>query len=231
MAGAEGEPWLTVTFGPPADGPRLRLVRDDFLAVMDPEAAGFSAVAPLGGAIELTRTPRTDPVAWERAQVLVAALGKVALEVEDVPGLVSAPGGLPDRQRGGVPAGVAARARRRTSTRGWSSACAIRAGRSRGRRRSGWMPWWPRSTACTTRWARSAIASRRCCESARRWAWGYADAMSTTTDTDLLTERAGGILTLTLNRPDSLNSLTPGCSTASARGSSRRPTTTRSAAS
>jgi 2-(1,2-epoxy-1,2-dihydrophenyl)acetyl-CoA isomerase len=34
--------------------------------------------------------------------------------------------------------------------------------------------------------------------------------MSTTTDTDLLTERAGGVLTLTLNRPDSLNSLTPG---------------------
>jgi 2-(1,2-epoxy-1,2-dihydrophenyl)acetyl-CoA isomerase len=34
--------------------------------------------------------------------------------------------------------------------------------------------------------------------------------MSTTTDTDLLTERGGGILTLTLNRPDSLNSLTPG---------------------
>jgi 3-hydroxybutyryl-CoA dehydrogenase len=87
---SEGEPWLTVTFGPPADGPRLRIVRDDFLAVTDPEAAGFSAVAPLGGAIELTRTPRTDPVAWERANALAGALGKVALEVEDVPGLVSA---------------------------------------------------------------------------------------------------------------------------------------------
>lgn len=34
--------------------------------------------------------------------------------------------------------------------------------------------------------------------------------MSTTTDTDLLSERDGGVLTLTLNRPDSLNSLTPG---------------------
>jgi 3-hydroxybutyryl-CoA dehydrogenase len=86
---SSGEPWLTVTFGPPADGPRLRLVRDDFLTVSDPEAAGFHAVAPLGGAIELTRTPRTDPVAWERSVALVAALGKLALEVDDVPGLVA----------------------------------------------------------------------------------------------------------------------------------------------
>jgi 2-(1,2-epoxy-1,2-dihydrophenyl)acetyl-CoA isomerase len=34
--------------------------------------------------------------------------------------------------------------------------------------------------------------------------------MSTTTDTDLLAETAEGVLTLTLNRPDTLNSLTPG---------------------
>ena len=34
--------------------------------------------------------------------------------------------------------------------------------------------------------------------------------MSTSTETDLLTEAAGGVLTLTLNRPDTLNSLTAG---------------------
>ncbi|MEA2126068.1 MAG: 2-(1,2-epoxy,2-dihydrophenyl)acetyl-CoA isomerase [Solirubrobacteraceae bacterium] len=34
--------------------------------------------------------------------------------------------------------------------------------------------------------------------------------MSTTTDTDLLSEVSEGVLTLTLNRPDTLNSLTPG---------------------
>jgi 2-(1,2-epoxy-1,2-dihydrophenyl)acetyl-CoA isomerase len=34
--------------------------------------------------------------------------------------------------------------------------------------------------------------------------------MSTSTETDLLSEAAEGILTLTLNRPDTLNSLTPG---------------------
>ena len=103
VAGFTGEPWLTVTFGPHADGPRLRVVREDFLAVTDPEAAGFHAVAPLGGAIELTRTPRTDPVAWERSQALIAALGKVALPVEDVPGLITRPRRVPAGQRGGVP--------------------------------------------------------------------------------------------------------------------------------
>jgi 3-hydroxybutyryl-CoA dehydrogenase len=77
-----------VTFGPPADGPRLRLVREDFLAATDPEAAGFHAVAPLGDLVELTRTERTDPVAWERAGELFAALGKLTVEVEDVPGLI-----------------------------------------------------------------------------------------------------------------------------------------------
>lgn len=34
--------------------------------------------------------------------------------------------------------------------------------------------------------------------------------MSTTTETELLSERSEGILTLTLNRPETLNSLTPG---------------------
>jgi 3-hydroxybutyryl-CoA dehydrogenase len=87
-ASTQGAPWLTITFGPPAVGPRLRIVREDFLAVTDPEAAGFHATAPLGGLVELTRTPRTDPVAWERAGELFAALGKLALEVEDVPGLI-----------------------------------------------------------------------------------------------------------------------------------------------
>jgi 3-hydroxybutyryl-CoA dehydrogenase len=88
VADFTGDPWLTITFGPPADGPRLRIVRDDFLAVTDPEAAGFHATAPLGGLVELTRTPRTDPVAWERAGELFAALGKLTVEVEDVPGLI-----------------------------------------------------------------------------------------------------------------------------------------------
>ena len=39
--------------------------------------------------MELTRTPETDPVAFERAQQLFAALGRETAEVEDVPGLVS----------------------------------------------------------------------------------------------------------------------------------------------
>lgn len=88
---AEGDGWLTVTFGPPAQGPALRLVRDAFLHVADPTAAGFHAVAPFDGVrlVELTRTPRTDPVAFERAQALFAALGRETAEVVDVPGLVS----------------------------------------------------------------------------------------------------------------------------------------------
>ncbi len=80
---------LTITFGPATKGPTLRIVRDDFLHVTDPTAAGFHAVAPLGGLVELTRTPRTDPVAFERALALFAALGMETAEVADVPGLVS----------------------------------------------------------------------------------------------------------------------------------------------
>ena len=87
----EGEGWLTVTFGPAAEGPAVRIVRDDFLHVSDPAAAGFHAVAPFDGVrlVELTRTPRTDPVAFERARLLFAALGRETMEVQDVPGLVS----------------------------------------------------------------------------------------------------------------------------------------------
>ena len=91
---AQGDGWLTVTFGPENPSPptpALRIVRDDFLAVSDPEAAGFHAVAPFAGAklVELTRTPRTDPLAWARAQELFAALGRDTVEVDDVPGLVT----------------------------------------------------------------------------------------------------------------------------------------------
>ncbi len=87
----EGDGWLTVTFGPPADGPAVRIVRDDFLTVTDPAAAGFHAVAPFAGValVELTRTERTDPDAFERAQTLFAALGRHTAEVADVPGLVT----------------------------------------------------------------------------------------------------------------------------------------------
>lgn len=88
---ADGDGWLTVTFGPPADGPRLRIVRDHFLAVADPDAAGFHALAPLAGArlVELTATPRTDPAALGRAEAMIAALGRLSVRVGDVPGLIS----------------------------------------------------------------------------------------------------------------------------------------------
>ncbi|MEA2126066.1 MAG: 3-hydroxybutyryl-CoA dehydrogenase [Solirubrobacteraceae bacterium] len=87
----ESEPWLTISFGPAAPGPLLRIVREDFLHVTEPAAAGFHAVAPFAEArlVELTRTERTDPDAFARAEALFAALGRHTVAVEDVPGLVT----------------------------------------------------------------------------------------------------------------------------------------------
>ncbi len=85
------EPWLTVTFGPDAEGPVLRLVRDDFLHVRDPEAAGFHCVAPFDAVrlVELTSTARTDPAASARARELFGVLGRLTEDVDDAPGLVT----------------------------------------------------------------------------------------------------------------------------------------------
>ena len=91
----EGDPWLTVDLrpagAPRAGGPVLRLVREDFLAVLDPTAAGFHALMPFDGCrlVELARTPRTDPVALDRSRALCAALGRHHALTEDVPGLVT----------------------------------------------------------------------------------------------------------------------------------------------
>jgi 3-hydroxybutyryl-CoA dehydrogenase len=84
---------LAIDFGEPGErgtGPRLRHLHDGSLHALDPEAAGFHLVPPLGAgrAIELTSTARTDPVALERATELVETLGRVPEQVGDAPGLV-----------------------------------------------------------------------------------------------------------------------------------------------
>ncbi len=91
-AGSE-EPWLTIDFGEPREpsgGPRLRHLHDGSLHRLDPRAAGFHLVPPLGSAtaIELTSTPLTDPAAAARADRLVRALGRTPEPVGDAVGLV-----------------------------------------------------------------------------------------------------------------------------------------------
>ncbi len=87
------EPWLVVDAddtGGTVDAPRVRVLHDGSLHARDPEAAGMHALAPFAATrlVELTRTSRTRPEAAERAELLVAALGKHPEWVQDAPGLV-----------------------------------------------------------------------------------------------------------------------------------------------
>jgi 3-hydroxybutyryl-CoA dehydrogenase len=89
------EPWLVVDCAGergPAELPaaRARLLHDGSLAVREPQAVGFHLLAPLDGCrlVELTRTPRTEERAVERAQEFFAGLGLCAEHVADGPGLV-----------------------------------------------------------------------------------------------------------------------------------------------
>jgi 3-hydroxybutyryl-CoA dehydrogenase len=82
------EPWLTI--GPGGDRPRARLLMGGSLHLLDPAAAGLQVVAPFEDAqlIELTRTPRTDPVAADRLEEFVRTLGRHPEWVGDGSGLV-----------------------------------------------------------------------------------------------------------------------------------------------
>lgn len=82
------EPWLAIDSA--SAGPRAAVVRDSSLHDTDPEAAGLHLLPPLEGSllIELTRTPRTDPVAAERLEEFVRTLGRHPEWVGDGPGLV-----------------------------------------------------------------------------------------------------------------------------------------------
>lgn len=90
----DGEPWLTVgavSSGGTADaGPRALLLDRGSLHLSDPGAAGFHVLAPLASArlAETTTTPRTDPVAAERLDAFLRALGLHTEPVGDGPGLV-----------------------------------------------------------------------------------------------------------------------------------------------
>lgn len=89
------EPWLTLDCGPrdlkraPRRGPVARLVRDGSLHALEPTAAGFHVLPPLGRLLETTRTPHTDREAARRLEAFAAALGFAVEPVADAPGLVS----------------------------------------------------------------------------------------------------------------------------------------------
>jgi 3-hydroxybutyryl-CoA dehydrogenase len=71
-------------------GPQLVLCDEAPLAELDPEgsAAGFFATVPLGGLVELTRSPTTSDAAARAAEGFFASLGRHVEWVGDAPGLV-----------------------------------------------------------------------------------------------------------------------------------------------
>jgi 3-hydroxybutyryl-CoA dehydrogenase len=88
----DSETWLTLDCDGtvPAEGPRARLLHDTSLHLADPVAAGFHLLPPLDAAelLEVTATPRTDPLARGRLEEFAAALGWHVEPVADAPGLV-----------------------------------------------------------------------------------------------------------------------------------------------
>ena len=87
-------PWLVIDFGAHSEvrgAPRLRHLHDGSLHRLDPAAAGFHLLAPLetARAVEITATALTEPLALERAERLVASIGRVPERVGDAPGLVA----------------------------------------------------------------------------------------------------------------------------------------------
>src|SRR4051794_23101475 len=99
-ASAEGDevPALVVDCGGAEDedpvplqgGPQVLLCDVAPLAELDPEgsAAGFFAAVPLGGLVELTRSPTTSASAARAAEAFFASLGRHVEWVGDAPGLV-----------------------------------------------------------------------------------------------------------------------------------------------
>ena len=71
-------------------GPQVILCDEGPLAELDPEgsAAGFFAAAPLGGLVELTRSPTTSDAAARAAEAFFGSLGRHVEWVGDAPGLV-----------------------------------------------------------------------------------------------------------------------------------------------
>ena len=71
-------------------GPQVILCDELPLAELDPEgpAAGFFAAAPLGGLVELTRSPTTSDAAARAAEAFFRSLGRHVEWVGDAPGLV-----------------------------------------------------------------------------------------------------------------------------------------------
>ena len=71
-------------------GPQVVLCDEAPLAELDPEgsAAGFFAAVPLGGLVELTRSPTTSDAAARAAEAFFASLGRHVEWVGDAPGLV-----------------------------------------------------------------------------------------------------------------------------------------------
>ena len=86
LVDAEGE-----LHGAPLQGAPMVVLCDEMpLAELDPEgpAAGFFAAAPLGGLVELTRSPTTSDAAARAAEAFFTSLGRHVEWVGDAPGLV-----------------------------------------------------------------------------------------------------------------------------------------------
>ena len=144
-------------------GPQVILCDEGSLAELDPEgtAAGFFAAAPLGGLVELTRSPTTSEAAAQRGGgVLRARSAATSSGSATRPGSCSA-GSWPSSSTRRASRSATASARRRTSTPAWCSGSTTRAARSSGATRSAR----PRCSACwrgcTTSTARSATARLR----------------------------------------------------------------------
>ena len=71
-------------------GPQVVLCDEAPLTELDPEgsAVGFFAAVPLGGLVELTRSPTTSDAAARAAEAFFASLGRHVEWVGDAPGLV-----------------------------------------------------------------------------------------------------------------------------------------------
>ena len=92
---ASAPPWLLVDCDADPDDVRLAptaVLCTDALSELSVtgDEVGFYALPPLDacGLVELTRSPRTDPLAIERTEELVTALAKAIAWVGDAPGLV-----------------------------------------------------------------------------------------------------------------------------------------------